>query len=120
MALVLCTGVDKTLLSTRKFILEHAGHTVIAVSDESALVAACRKHRFDVAVIGQTVSSNVKRRIFSLIRENSPDAKVLELYPFHDGRVLDHADAWLAVPADVPQDLADRVTVLAADKNQQA
>jgi len=40
-ALVLCTGVDKVLLETRKLILEHAGHTVVSVSDEVSLLSAC-------------------------------------------------------------------------------
>ena len=57
MALVLSTGVDKALLKTRRLILESAGHKVATVMDETALLAACKEHSFDVAVIGQTVSA---------------------------------------------------------------
>ena len=45
MALVLCTGFDKTVLETRKLILENAGHTVVTVTDETALVASAGNSR---------------------------------------------------------------------------
>jgi CheY-like chemotaxis protein len=117
MALVLSTGVDKALLKTRRLILESAGHKVATVMDETALLVACKEHSFDVAVIGQTVSANFKRRACTLIRQHCPAAKILELYPPHMGRVLDDADSWLVVPAEAPQELAERVDELARKKN---
>ena len=112
MALVLCTGVDPILMRTRQLILEQAGHTVVTASDESVVTTACRQHTFDVAVIGQAISSKVKRHIMSLIRQHCPSAKILELYRFPTGKILDDADSWLEVPTDVPQELADRVMAL--------
>jgi hypothetical protein len=120
MALVLCTGVDTALLQSRRLILEHAGHTVISVTDEQTLTAVCQKHSFNVAVIGQAVSPNMKHNIASLVRQHCPDAKVLELYPLYAGKVLPDADAWLEVPTDVPRDLADRVNELAQGKGSGA
>ena len=117
MALVLCTGIDTALLHTRKLILERAGHTVLTATSERELVAACEKHRFDVAVIGQTVSPRMKRTIASLIRSHCRSARVLELYQRHEGKVLEDADSWMDVPADVPRDLAERVTEL-VEKNR--
>jgi hypothetical protein len=116
MALVLCTGVEKALLQTRKLILEAAGHTVVTVTDEKTLAKACDEHCFDVAVIGQSTGPNSKRRLFNLIRQSCPEAKILELYPPHTGRILDNADSWLCVPVDIPQALADRVAELANGK----
>ena len=116
MALVLCTGIDKALLQTRRLILERAGHTVVSVTDEKALTTVCQKHSFDVAVIGQTVSPKMKQRIASLVRQHCPTAKILELYPQFIGKMLTDADAWLSVPSDVPKDLADRVNELAQGK----
>ena len=116
MALVLCTGVDKVLLETRKLILEHAGHTVVSVSDEPSLVRACQNHSFDVAVIGQTVSANMKRHVASIIKQNCEGVKLLELYPQFSKQVLSEADAALSVPVDIPHDLADRVKELAGQK----
>jgi hypothetical protein len=113
MALVLCTGVDKALLETRRLILERAGHSVVSASDETSLLNACEKHSFDVAVIGQTVSPNMKQRVEKLIREHCQNVKVLELYPPHTGKILEDADSWLLVPADIPRELADRVDELA-------
>jgi hypothetical protein len=113
MAVVLCTGVDKMLLQTRQLLLEKAGHTVVVVMDENTLFDVCQKHSFDVAVIGQTVTSKMKSRIAMLIRERCPYVKLLELYPPYIGKVLDDADAWLAVPAETPNELADYVADLA-------
>jgi hypothetical protein len=118
MALVLCTGVDKSLLNTRKLILEAAGHTVITVTDELSLLAVCKKHSFDVAVVGQSTGPRMKRRIAALIREHCHDAKVLELYEPHMGYVVEDADSRLPTPVDVPKDLADRVDELATGKGK--
>ena len=113
MALVLCTGADKALLQTRRYILEAAGHTVVTVIDEASLLAVCKKHAFDVAIIGQSTTPKIKHRVASVVREHCPNAKVLELYYIHLGRVLENADSWLATPTDKPNDLADRVAELA-------
>jgi len=112
MAVVLCTGIDGSILATRRLILEAAGHKVFTVTDERALLALCKEHRFDVAVVGQAVDNAVKRRIGALVRTNCPQAKVLELYEPHLGRALDDADSWLLTPTDVPKDLPDRVDEL--------
>jgi len=114
MALVLCTGVDPVLLKTRELILQNAGHRVITAMDESAIAMACGQHAFEVAVIGQTAPESVKRRIMTLIRTNCPAARVLELYRFSTGKILEDADAWLEVPSDLPQELAERVNAMAA------
>jgi hypothetical protein len=113
-ALVLCTGVDPSVVRTRQLILERAGHVVVPALDEASLINACQQNKFDVAVVGQTVSPKIKRRIAGLIRERCREAKILELYTISSGRVLDHADSWLEVLADVPQELAARVEALAA------
>ena len=114
MALVLCTGVDPALMRTRQLILQKAGHNVITARDTVEIMQVCKQHKFDVAVIGQAITSKVKQHIMSVVRECNPTAKVLELYRFSTGKVLEDADAWLEVPADVPQELAERVTALAA------
>ena len=112
-ALVLCTGVDPVLLETRKLILQHAGHKVITTRSEPELTAACEKHTFDVAVIGQTITPRMKKVISTLVRQHCPSAKILELYSPHLGKALDDADSWLEVPAAIPRDLAEKVDELA-------
>lgn len=113
MALVLCTGADPALMKTRQLLLEGAGHRVVTAADQPALIAACQQHAFDVAVIGQTASSTVKRRVLLLIREHCPSTRILELYQFSIGRILEDADAWLEVPTHVPKELAQQVRALA-------
>jgi CheY-like chemotaxis protein len=113
MARVLCTGADPVLLETRRLILERAGHTVITAANQVEVVAACERNGIDVAVIGHSIPPHIEIRIASLIRSHCPAAKILELYPLHRDRLLTDADSWMEVPADMPEDLAKRVTWLA-------
>lgn len=111
MALVLCTGVNEMLIRSRKLILEGAGHTVVTAMSDAAVIDACDKNLFDVAVIGQGVSPTDKERILMLVRQHCPSAKVLELYAVT--KRLEGADDLLSVPAKVPVELAERVAALA-------
>ncbi len=113
MAMVLCVGTDDVLMTTRKMILERAGHTVISVTDQDALFSACHDHAVKVAVLGQNMEPRSKRLAFSMIRNHCPGAKVLSLHRAGSGPILPEADDWLAVPADVPSDLAEHVDKLA-------
>jgi CheY-like chemotaxis protein len=119
MALVLCTGKNPVLIQTRKLILERAGHSVVCCNDEQQLVAACEKHAFDVAVIGQAASRKDKRHMALLIRQSCPSIKILELYVPYEGKMVEDADSWMEAPLEVPDDLAVRVTELANDPPRQ-
>jgi len=119
-ALVLCTGTDAALLQTRKLILERAGHTVISVMDEREMAAACREYVFDLAVIGEAVSPRMKRAVASSIRAQCRSLRILELYQQHQGKILEDADSWMEVPAEVPTELAEHVNELVAKKPRRA
>ncbi len=114
MALVLCTGSDRTLMQTRVMVLERAGHTVMSAMGEHELVAVCRRYSFDVAVIGQGIPRPEKQRVLRLLREHCPKSKVLELFIPSQGKMLPEADDWLEAPVSPPGDLAERVTALSA------
>ena len=111
-ALVLCANTDDALQHSRVLILEQAGHEVISVKGEQELIAACQEHQFEVAVIGQGVPKNEKRRALRLLKQHCPNAKVLELVAPGAGRVLDGANDWLEVPGRAPAELARRVSLL--------
>jgi len=115
MAKVLCTGWDTSLLATRALILQTAGHEVRQARTQNEVVFECAKQQFDVVVIGQTVTNRMKHLIVSVVRQNCPDVKILELYQPHMGRAVEDADSWLEVPAEIPSDLAKRVGELASD-----
>lgn len=116
MAMVLCIGWDQSLLDTRTLILKSAGHEVHQARTQKEVASLCEARQFDVAVIGQPVSPRMKQIAVSLIREQCPDVKVLELYHPHEGKALSDADAWLPVSAEVPGELAERVNELANRK----
>lgn len=113
MALVLCTGIEPAVMTTRRLILERAGHTVVLAANDRQVEKACRSHSINVAVIGQNTSPAVKQRYFRIIREHCTSAKILELHrPFSD-KALEHADAWLPMPGDDPDEFVKTVTELA-------
>lgn len=114
MALVLCAGVDASLVRTRQLILERDGHVVVPAMDEPTLIMACSQHEFEVAVLGHSLGPQAKRRICGVIREHCPETKVLELYALSTGKALKDADGWLEVPSEGPHELAARVQELAS------
>jgi DNA-binding NtrC family response regulator len=104
-------------MHTRKLILEAAGHTVVTAQSEAEIVAACREHQFDVAVIGQASQPTLKLDWFTKIHKACPSAKILEVYLPSEGISLPNADAWVESPV-VPTDLAERIAALAAMSNE--
>lgn len=116
MAMVLCIGWDQSLLDTRSLMLRSAGHEVHQARTQKEVASLCEEHQFEVAVIGQPISSRMKFVVASLVREHCPAVKILELYHPYEGRALNDADAWLLVPTDVPSDLVERVNELANRK----
>jgi hypothetical protein len=118
MALVLSIGADPSLMRTRQLLLEKAGHSVVGVMDEKKLAEVCEANEFEVVVVSQTISPPMKKRIMSLVRGHCPTTKVLELYTVASGRTLEDADSWIEVPAETPQELAERVTAMAKPLNK--
>lgn len=114
MALVLCTGVDPILMKTRQLILENAGHTVVPASGEHEIKAICSRHKFDVAVIGQSISPKAKVRVLDIVREHCPEARILELTRPYSSRALGDANAWLEMPSE-PEELVTAVNALASE-----
>ena len=113
MALVLCTGSEPVVMKTRQLLLEKAGHMVVLASNDREVEKACRIHPFDVAVIGQNVSPAVKKRFFLLLREHCTTARILELHRPFTEKALEDADAWLVMPRETPEELAELVNSLA-------
>jgi len=103
MGLILCTGADRRLLTTRQLILERLGHRVITAVDERELIQHCHDYTFDLAVIGQNLGDKMKLHAMDLLREHCPSVKILELYSEHRERALKDADAWMEMPTNGPQ-----------------
>ena len=112
MAVVLCTGVEQGLLTTRKMMLERVGLMVVVATTQPAIIKACQRNTFHVAVVGQEENPEKKKRVFALIRRHCPSTKILEVYPIEVGRTLEEADDWLALPKQGPTELIERVATL--------
>ena len=65
MALVLCTGIDPSVVRTRQLILERAGHVVVPALDKANLIKACQQNKLDVAVFAD-VPQKLAVRVGSL------------------------------------------------------
>jgi len=113
-ALVLCTGSDESLMQTGKLLLERAGHQVVLAKSLAEIEQTCTENDFQVIVLGQALIAPEKRRIADLVRRVCRSAKILELHlPGLTFKAVPDADDWLEVPAQVPQELPERVTALA-------
>jgi DNA-binding NtrC family response regulator len=113
MAFVLCTGTIPEVMKARQTTLEQAGHKVITALSEGELAGACKEHKFDVVIIGQTLVPEMKQHVFDLIREHCADTKILELHWTSESRTVEDADDWLEVKDHVPQKLAEHISELA-------
>lgn len=60
-------------------------HQQVAQS-EPELAAACKKHTFDVVVIGQSLSAKMKAHVVELVRRHCIKARIVELYPSSTGK----------------------------------
>ncbi len=114
MAFVLCIGTDPELMKDRQMTLERAGHKVIAVVNQNDLMSTCKKNKFDVVIIGQTLVPEMKQHVVDLVREHCSEVKILELYSISDNRTIEDADDWIEVDDNVPPDLPEHVRDLAA------
>ncbi len=112
MAVVLCTGHDKSLMETRRLLLEADGHKVIPATTELELQQACSQNTFDIAILGQSLPSAEKHKFFEFLQHHCPRTRVLELYTATRARTLSIADGWLQMPLDEPSELANCVAAL--------
>jgi DNA-binding NtrC family response regulator len=113
MAFVLCTGTDPEVMKTRQKTLERAGHRVLSAVNEHDLMAACKEHKFDVVIIGQTLVPEMKQHVVDLIRKHCSETKLLELYLTSENRTVEDADAWLEVNDNIAPNIAEHVSDLA-------
>ncbi len=85
MALVLCTGIDPSVVRTRQLILERAGHVVVPALDEHSLIAACQQNKFEVALPASSANAAVTLRCWNSIP--CPAARSLKMQ-IHGWRFL--------------------------------
>ena len=119
MADVLCIGRDDAAMQTRMLILERAGHSVSQARDLRQVKAACETFSFAVAVLGQSLNPNEKKRIVDVIMTSTKPTRILEL---HSGIApeLTEADEHLQVSATEPEALVKAVNTLLQQRRKKA
>ena len=108
---ILCIGMDDAAMRRRMLILERAGHKVTQARDIRQVEAACQSISISIAILGQSLNANEKKRISDVLLKHCSSAKILEL---HTGLApeLPHADEHLQVSAIDPQTLIEAVNAL--------
>jgi hypothetical protein len=85
---------------------------MVVATTQPAIIKACQRNTFHVAVVSQEENPEKKKHVFALIRRHCPSTKILEVYPIEVGRTLKEADDWLALPKQEPTELIERVATL--------
>jgi hypothetical protein len=117
---ILCIGLDSAAMQTRLLILQRAGHNVIQARDLRRVKIACETVLYDIAIIGQSLSCNEKRRISDAVVAACKTAKILELHT-SIAPELPEAGAHLQANAMEPEVLIETVgTVLGTERKKKA
>jgi DNA-binding response OmpR family regulator len=80
---ILLYGKDKTLLMTRRLILEKEGYRVFTAVEFGDAIQAAMTQRLDVLILCQTLSVEECKGVLETTREIAPSLKVI---------ILDHKD----------------------------
>lgn len=117
LANVLCVGIHDGAMTTRRSILEQAGHSLTQATDLRRVVAACDSNHFAVAVLGPVLHRPEKLRISDAVRKDCPHTRILELYTSAAPEIPNEADAHLSVNIDnLAEELVAAVNRLSALK----
>jgi DNA-binding response OmpR family regulator len=93
---ILNIGVDRQQVKARAEALASAGYEVFSATNLLEVIEACEQENIDLAVLGQVLNVNEKRRITSTIRSKcTRGTPVLALYQTSRSEA-DNADAALA------------------------
>jgi CheY-like chemotaxis protein len=116
MAKILVVGTSEAVITTRRAILERAGHQVTLARDLREVIAGCEQGRFDVVILGQSLPSPEKHRVSDTVSKLCPGVKILE---YHNGLTPDvaTAHAHLQVASSSPESLVTIVKTLARLKH---
>jgi|SRR6185437_6624516 DNA-binding response OmpR family regulator len=119
MAEILNVGFDSALLTTRRIMLEGAGHRVEQARDLLQVIAACERTSFNVVILGNSLIPNEKLRVADVVRRQCDGVRLLEL---HNGVRPDlrDADAHLQALEAGPEELLQVVESLLKKPNRRA
>jgi CheY-like chemotaxis protein len=115
MAKILHVGTSEAVMTTRRAILERAGHEVTLARNMREVIAGCERESFDVAIVSQSLPAQEKNRVTGTVLELCKGAKILE---YHDAIAPDvpTADAHLHVASSSPESLVETVETLTRSK----
>ncbi len=71
---------DRTLLMARHLMLQESGFFVVSAGDFKELKQGLAQSGYDVFILGHSLPSKEKLRVFHLLRDNSASVPILELY----------------------------------------
>jgi DNA-binding NtrC family response regulator len=109
---ILVLAEDAAVRQTKKLVLEQLGFAVVAVATVREVDHVSGITKFDLAVLGRTVSDPHKREAAKALRTRQPETPILEICNFSP--CILHAEFVLRSPS--PEDLATMVKSILAEK----
>jgi|SRR5215471_2560463 len=112
---ILSISYDEPLLITREWILKAEGYDVFSVSALTDAIDKCRKHVFNLAIIGHSIPRQHKLALVAEIRNHlTPVLSIVR----HGDSPLHEADYWVD-SAEGPNVLVDIVKKILPSKPAQ-
>jgi hypothetical protein len=93
-------------LQTRKLLLERHSYEVIPALNFKEVEEACRKDKFDLAMVGHDIEPKIKKAIGLKIREHRPQIPIVEMCrysPEIEGSIFTTTES----PAELLQTIAE-------------
>jgi DNA-binding NtrC family response regulator len=109
---ILVLAEDAAVRQTKKLVLEHLGFTVAAFATVREVDYAAGITKFDLAILGRTVTDAHKQEAATALRNRHPDTPILEIC--NVSPCIVNPDFVLRSPN--PEDLAEMVRVILIDK----
>jgi DNA-binding NtrC family response regulator len=72
-------SLDVSLSSSREALLRNAGYAVKTVRSAAELRECCKRERFDLLMVGNSIEYSARKEIRSFFRSVYPDAPILQL-----------------------------------------
>ncbi|SRR5579859_702410 len=103
---ILCISATDAILQTRKLLLERHQYEVVPALNFREVEEACKRNKFDLALIGHDIEPKIKKAIGLKIREHRTDAPIVEICrysPEIEGSIFTTTES----PAELLQTIAE-------------
>jgi DNA-binding NtrC family response regulator len=76
---ILCIAEDPIVRQTKRMVLERVGFNVTSIENVAEAERESSRSKFDLVVVGRSVTREHKGEIASIVRRNLPNTPILEM-----------------------------------------